>query len=76
LDLKVEFDYRYPLSGELRPKIAGRVRRGIEEHEEEGRKFYRLAGKHPSARIIDSLEVLLPLHENFKMAKKPLNFII
>ena len=70
-----QFDYRYPFSGELRPKIAGRMRRGMEEYEEEGRKFYKLAGEHPSARILDLSEVFWLLHENFNTAKKPLNFI-
>ena len=70
-----QFDCRYPFSGELRPKIAGMVRRGVEEYEEEGKKFYKLAGEHPSARILELSEVFWLLHENFNAAKKPLNFI-
>jgi len=70
-----QFDYRYPFSGEVRPKIAGRVRRDAEEYEEEGKKFYKLAGQHPSARNLDLSEVFWLLHENFNAARKPLNFI-
>ncbi|MBI4301008.1 MAG: hypothetical protein HY664_00185 [Chloroflexi bacterium] len=69
------FDYSYPLSGERRTQIAGRVRRGIEDYEEEGRKFYKLAAEHPSARTLKLSEVFWLLHENFNAAKKPLNFI-
>jgi hypothetical protein len=70
-----QFDYRYPFSGERRPKIAGRVRRSAEDYEAEGRKFYKLAGEHPSARVLELSEVFWLLHENFNTAKKPLNFI-
>lgn len=69
-----QFDYRYPLTGEVRPKI--RVgRKGIQEYEEEGRKFYRLAAEHDSAKMLELSEVFSLLHENFNAAKKPLNFI-
>lgn len=70
-----QFDYRYPSSGEPRPRIAGRSRRGMEDYEEEGRRFYRLAGEHPSAGQLGLSEVLWLLHDNFNTAKKPLNFI-
>ena len=70
----VMFDYRYP-SGELRPKIVGRIRRSAEEYEEEGRKFYRLAAEHPAAKILNLAEVLWQLHEKFNLARKPLDFI-
>jgi hypothetical protein len=70
-----QFDYRYPLSGERRPRIAGRVRRSMEDYEEEGKKFYKLAGEHPSARALELSEVFWALHENFNTARKPLNFI-
>lgn len=70
-----QFDYRYPHTGEPRPKVALAGRRGMQEYEEEGRRFYRLAGEHPSARALEMSEVLWLLHENFNVAKKPLNFV-
>lgn len=70
-----ERDYRYPFSGQIRPQVGGNVRISPEEYEEEGRKFYRLAAGHQSARDLDLSEVFMALCENFQKAKKPLNFI-
>ena len=70
-----ERDYRYPFSGEVRPQIRGRVRISPEDYEKEGRKFYRLAAEHQSAKELDLSEVFWALHGNFQKAKKPLNFI-
>ena len=71
----VQDDYRYPSSGEKRPKLPMRLKRSLEDYEEEGVKFYKLAAQHPSARILGLSEVLWLLHENLATAKKPLNFI-
>jgi hypothetical protein len=70
-----ESDYRYPFSGQLRPQFRGKVRMSAEDYEKEGKKFYRLAAEHPSARELDLSEVFWTLHEEFPKAKKPLNFI-
>jgi hypothetical protein len=70
-----ERDYRYPFSGELRPQIRGKLRISPADYEKEGRKFYRLAAEHQSARELDLSEVFWALHGNFQKAKKPLNFI-
>jgi hypothetical protein len=70
-----EYDYRYPFSGQLRPQFRGKVRMGAEDYEKEGRRFYRLAAEHPSARELDLSDVFWTLHEDFPKAKKPLNFI-
>jgi hypothetical protein len=70
-----QFDYHYPSSGEVRPKIARRVRRSTEDYEEEGKKFYKLAAEHQSARAPELAEVCWLLHQKFNAAKKPLNFI-
>ena len=70
-----EYDYRYPFSGQLRPQFRGKVRMSAEDYEKEGRKFYRLAAEHPSARELDLSELFWTLHEDFPKAKKPLNFI-
>ncbi len=71
----VEREYRYPFSGHIRPQISGKSRIRPEEYEEEGRRFYRLAAEHPSAKKMDLSGIFWALHGNFKKAKKPLNFI-
>jgi hypothetical protein len=71
----VEREHRYPFSGHLRPQAPGKLRFSPEEYEEEGRKFYRLAAEHPAARETDLATVFRALHEKFKAAQKPLNFI-
>lgn len=71
----VQATHRYPFSRELRPQTAGRVRRSVEDYEEEGKRFYQLAADHPAARSVDLSEVFNLLQENFSTAKKPLNFI-
>jgi hypothetical protein len=70
-----ERDYRYPFSGELRPHIRGKLRISPEGYEQEGRKFYKLAAEHQSAKEMNLSEVFWTLHGNFQKAKKPLNFI-
>ncbi|HXX35783.1 MAG TPA: hypothetical protein VEM15_15040, partial [Thermodesulfobacteriota bacterium] len=70
-----EYDYRYPFSGQLRPQIRGKTRMSLEDYEKEGRKFYKSAAEHPSARELDLSEVFWALHEDFQKAKKPLNFV-
>jgi len=71
----VTMDYRYPSSGEARPRLFGRMRRSAEDYEDEGRRFYKLAGEHRDATALDLAEVFHQLHEKFYLAKKPLNFI-
>jgi hypothetical protein len=71
----VTMDYRYPSSDEARPKLFSRLRRSAEDYEEEGRRFYKLAGEHRAAALLDMAEVLQKLHDKFNLAKKPLNFI-
>lgn len=71
----VTMDYRHPSDSEARPKFFGRFKRSAEDYEEEGRRFYKLAGEHRDATTLDMAEVLFQLHENFYLAKKPLNFI-
>ena len=71
----VQATHRYPFSGELRPQLAGRVRRSAEDYEEEGRRFYQLAAEHPAARSVELSQVFNLLHEKFNAARKPLNFI-
>ena len=70
-----ERDYRYPFSREVRPEIRGKVRISPEEYEKEGRKFYKLAAEHQSAKDLAMSDVFWSLHGNFQKAKKPLNYI-
>jgi len=70
-----ERDYRYPISGKVRPHIPTKGRISPEEYEKEGRKFYTLAAEHLSAKELDISEVLWTLHQSFQKAKKPLNYI-
>ena len=66
---------RYPLSGEPRPRFAGRTGRTMEEYEEEGRRYYRLASLHTEAQDRELSEVFGLLHESFHVARKPLHLI-
>ncbi len=68
-------NYRYPLSGKLRPAGGSSPRINPEDYEKEGRRFYKLAAEHASARELKMEDVFWALHENFQKAKKPLNFI-
>jgi len=68
-------NYRYPLSGELRPAGGSSPRISPEDYEKEGRRFYKLAAEHASARELELQDVFRTLHENFQKVKKPLNFI-
>lgn len=70
-----EGNYRYPLSGEIRPQISGRIKISPEEYEKKGRQFYRLAAEHQAAVASDLSDIFWDLHKNFRKAKKPLNFI-
>ena len=70
-----EGNYRYPVSGEVRPELGGRDRISPEEYEHKGQQFYRLAAEHGAAAGSDLVGIFQALHENFMHAKKPLNFI-
>lgn len=49
--------------------------RTMEEYEEEGRHFYRLASEHLVARRTGMTELLATLADAFPLARKPLNFL-
>lgn len=70
-----EYSSRYPFSGQVRPPFRGKARMRLEDYEKEGRKFYKLAAEHPSAKELDLSEIFWALHQDFQKAKKPLNFI-
>ena len=71
----VTIDYRYPSSSVMNPRSFSRFKRSMEDYEEEGRLFYKLAGEHREAKLLNLAEVFHLLHNNFNLAKKPLNFI-
>lgn len=71
----VESNYRYPLSGNIRPQFGKNYRISPHEYEKTGRKFYKLAAEHRAAEKIELCEVFWDLHHHFQMVKKPLNFI-
>ena len=68
-------DFRYSPGGGTAPRSLRRLRKSAGEYEEEGRRFYRLAGEHEDARVLELTSVLWQLHEKFNLAKKPLNYI-
>jgi hypothetical protein len=71
----VERNYRYPLSGKVRPAIGPSARISPDEYAKEGRRFYKIAAEQDAARQLELESVFRLLHDNFQKAKKPLNFI-
>ncbi len=69
----VGYSYRYPHSGQLRPSVPGVFRKDAEEYEEIGKNFYRLAAEHPFSEGLE--RVLLLLHDGFRAAQKPINYL-
>ena len=70
-----ERNYRYPFSREVRPRIGAKQRIAPEDYDKEGRRFYRLAAEHQTAKDLALSDVFWALHQNLQKAKKPLNFI-
>jgi hypothetical protein len=71
----INSQHRYPLSGQLRPRMRGRVFQQVEGFESYGRAFYQMAAEHELARRDGLDEVLMTLSESFVLAEKPLAFI-
>ena len=71
----IEAQHRYPLSGQLRPRMRSRVCASREDYEAHGRAFYRLAAEHERARAEGLDDVLAALSEDFILAEKPLAFM-
>jgi len=69
------FDYQYPRSSQARPLTTARLRRSLEDYEENGKRYYALAERHPTAQLLDLSEVFALLRQNFTSARKPLSFI-
>ncbi|MGA7145177.1 MAG: hypothetical protein WBY47_11790 [Desulfobacterales bacterium] len=68
-----EHKYRYPVSGQPRPPVAGQPGISPEEYEEKGRQFYKLAARHQAAREL--ADVFQALCDGFQKARKPLSFM-
>ncbi len=71
----IRFTYRYSSSGETRPPMMGKARWKADNYVETGKKYYRLAAEHPTAKALRVAEVCLLFHDNLRAAQKPLNFI-
>jgi len=71
----IETQYRYPLSGKLRPRARARICASLEDYEAHGRAFYRLASEHEMAEVHDLDAVLEALSERFILAEKALRFV-
>jgi hypothetical protein len=72
----IEAQYRYPLSGQLRPQARARICKSLEDYEAYGQAFYQLAAEHERAKVEGLEDVLATLSENFILAEKPLVFIV
>jgi hypothetical protein len=71
----IDAQYRYPLSRQVRPGARGRLLTRLEDYEEHGRAFYRLAAEHEVAHMEGIDDVLNTLSESFVLAEKPLAFL-
>lgn len=71
----IDDQYRYPLTGQIRPRMRGRLLQRREDYERHGRAFYRLAAEHEQAHVEGVDDVLATLAENFIFAEKPLAFV-
>ncbi|HAL47673.1 MAG: hypothetical protein FI707_14560 [SAR202 cluster bacterium] len=52
-----------------------RNRRTVEDYERDGRRFYGMAQRHPTARMLELTDVFGSLKGEFTTARKPLTFI-
>jgi hypothetical protein len=71
----IESGQHYPQSGQPRLRLRSSLLHGLEDYEAYGRSFYRLAAKHPVARLRGLDQVLTTLSDQFVLAEKPLAFI-
>jgi len=68
-------DARYAGAGQSRPVAPIRLRRGLEDYEREGQRYYGLAEAHPAARALGTSEIFGLLSAHFTSARKPLTFL-
>jgi len=60
---------------ETSQRLLARLPRTMDDYEEEGKRFYKLAAEHDMAGTVELSGVFWLLHGNFHEAMKPLNFI-
>jgi hypothetical protein len=68
------YEQRYAGTGQLRPLVS-RLRRGLEDYEREGQRYYGLAEAHPAARALGMSDIFGMLSGHFSAARKPLTFL-
>ncbi len=61
--------------GKTESRLFGRMRRSAQEYTEDGRRFYKLAAEHEDSSKAGLTQILWALHEQFDLARKPLNYI-
>jgi len=66
---------RTPCQLTIRPRVAGRKQRSLEDYEQDASRFYHRAAEQTSARKTNLESILVTLADNFTLAKKPLNLI-
>jgi len=71
----VASDLHHTVSGERVRRPLRRLKRSAADYEEEGRRFYKLAGEHRNAALLDLTGVFWQLEEKFNLAWKPLNYV-
>ncbi|MFW6136156.1 MAG: hypothetical protein ACOC7N_04980 [Chloroflexota bacterium] len=71
----IEARYRYPMSGEVRPRARARTVVSREDYEAHGQAFYRLASEHERAQMQGLERVLEALSDHFILAEKALSFV-
>jgi len=70
-----ERQYRHFSSKQTGHPSQGRMKISPEGYEREGRRFYKMAAEHRSAKELDLSEIFWVLYENFQKAQKPLSLI-
>jgi hypothetical protein len=71
----IDTQYRYPVSGQVRPRARARTCVSLEDYEAHGKAFYRLASEHEMAGVQGLDSVLEALSERFILAEKALGFV-
>jgi len=72
---KSRFNSNFQSGTYQRTSFMRKRRRSLEEYENEGRRFYRLAEEHPTASVLELTDVFSVLRDEFAAARKPLAFL-
>lgn len=71
----IDSQQRYPLGGQPRFRVRGSLVHSLEDFENYGQSFYRLAAAHSVAQVQGLDTVLSTLSRQFILAEKPLSFL-